>query len=287
MTAQKIDWNIFLAQLKELAQKGAVVENRGFFFLPGSAEATERRIGRILWENEKMKIAQRAAKILSLVPFIKLIAVCNTLSFGVSQKESDIDFFIVARAGRLWLVRALSGMLLFVFRLYRRGRIVQNQVCLSFFIADTNLNLRKLALAENSDGPDIYLIYWITQLIPLINREQTLEKFWFTNEWISVYLANWDHKNQENDYRCVAENKFFSWIRSAGKYVWGGFWGDRLEYICKRLQLFKMRGNITSRRFANGTDVVVSDEVLKFHEQDRRELFRKMWKENLESCQNL
>ena len=265
-----------------LLQKGAVIEDRGFFFLSGSAEAVEQRTARILWENNKMSIARRAARILRLVPFVRLVAVCNTLSFGVTKQESDIDFFIVAQARRLWLVRALSVLLLFLCGLYRRGNNIQNQICLSFFIDEKNLDLQKLSLPENDNGPDIYLIYWITQLVPLINRGQTLEKFWRDNLWINKYLANWDWSGREEDYRSVEENKFFSWKRKSWEFILRFKLGDIVERLCKYLQLLKMKRNVYSRRWQEGTEVVVNDEILKFHEADRRELYRKMWKKNLE-----
>ncbi|MCX6779310.1 MAG: hypothetical protein NTU97_03710 [Candidatus Magasanikbacteria bacterium] len=274
-------WEEFKTNLDLLIIKGAVIEDRGFFFLAGGDAPVAKRVGRILWENTKMQIGARAAKILRLVPFIKLVAVCNTLSFGVSKPESDIDFFIVAKAGRLWLVRALAVFSLFIFGLYRRGTKTENKVCLSFFIDEKNLDLQKLALKDDEISPDIYLIYWITQIIPLINRERTMEKFWVANLWIKRYLANWDFVGQAEDYRRIKENWVFSLKRKVWEFLLGGVVGNFWEKFFKKIQLIKMQGHKKTRRFDGSSAVVVNDEILKFHEEDRRELFRKMWKENL------
>jgi len=277
-----VSWEEFKTSLDLLVSQGAVIEDRGFFFLAENDNLVAKRIERILWENTKMQIGTRAAKILRLVPFIKLVAVCNTLSFGVSKPESDIDFFIVAKAGRLWLVRAAAVFLLFIFGLYRRGLKTENKVCLSFFIDEKNLDLQKLSLKEVEGVPDIYLIYWITQVIPLINRERTLEKFWVANLWIKHYLANWDFVGQAEDYRRIKENWFCNWKRKWAEFFWGGVAGVFLEKFAKKIQLIKMRGHKNTRRFDGSSAVVVNDEILKFHEEDRRELFRKMWQENME-----
>ena len=39
------------------------------------------------------------------VPFIKMVAVCNTLGYDNAAKDSDIDLFIIAKRGRLFIVR--------------------------------------------------------------------------------------------------------------------------------------------------------------------------------------
>lgn len=282
---EKIDWNILEKNLQELLDKGVVVEDRGFFFLSGSERAVDQRIERIFWENSKMVIAQRAAKVLSGIPFIKLVAVCNTLSFGVSKRESDIDFFIVAQAGRLWLVRALAATSLFLAGFYRRGSQVADKICLSFFVDDTKENLQELLLAP-TEQPDIYFIYWLTQLIPLIDREQELNKVWQANSWLAKYLANWNFTNKAQDYRLIKFSRFKEGWRKVGEYLGGGSVGDFVEKFCKKIQLLKMRKTSQIRNSKSNSGVVISDHVLKFHEDDRRELFREKWQDNIVQLTN-
>ena len=43
------------------------------------------------------------------VPFIKMVAVCNTLGYDNAAKDSDIDLFIIAKRGRLFIVRFYSS----------------------------------------------------------------------------------------------------------------------------------------------------------------------------------
>lgn len=282
---QKTDWEDLEKSLQEFLDKGVVVEDRGFFFLTGSEQAVDQRIERIFWENSKMVIAQHAAKVLAGIPFIKLVAVCNTLSFGVSKPESDIDFFVVAKSGRLWLVRALAVFRLFMAGFYRRGSRVADKICLSFFIDDTKENLQELLL-PSANQPDIYFIYWLTQLVPLINREQELDKVWQANSWLTSYLANWDFAHKAQDYRLLAPNRFKEGWRQAGEYLWGGWGGDWVERFCKKIQLLKMRSSKHSHGPKSNSSVVISDHILKFHEDDRRELFRKKWHDNFSQLTN-
>src|SRR3989338_8633583 len=127
---------------------------------------------------------------LRFVPFLRMVAVCNNLSFskGTSEKlpsaastaslpcrrigntavastpcflaygsfsgvpkvddDSDIDLFIVARAGRLFIVRSFSILILHVLGVRLHGKKIKGRFCLSFFIDDTALDLSKIAISR-------------------------------------------------------------------------------------------------------------------------------------------
>lgn len=249
--------------------KPGIQEIDGLFFL----SFRDLPIQRALANDRKFQIAQKAARLICLAPFVRLAAVCNTLSFNAAEEESDIDFFIVAKSGRLWTARFFIILILSLFCLRRHGKKIKNRICLSFFVTDDNLNLQSIALPP----PDIYLIYWISQLIPLINRDQTLEKFWQANRWIKNYLANFSFETQLPDYRQIKISFWAEKLRRFLEIIMSGCLGDWRERIFRRLQLRKMKGNLLSRRWEGGTAVIVSDKMLKFHEEDRREEYRQKW----------
>ena len=62
--------------------------------------------------------------------------------------------------------------------------------------------------------------------------------------------------------------------------------GDFIEKIFKRIQEGKMKENSDSWK-RNDTDVVIIDQMLKFHEKDRRDYFREVYEENLESIEKM
>ena len=248
----------------------------GFFFLSGKKKIVEDGSRRQIWNDKKIARARWAAKTLSAVPFIRLIAVCNTLSFGVASQESDVDFFIVARAGRLWTARFFSVLILSLFGLRRHGKKIANRVCLSFFLADDSLNLESVAIKS---PPDIYLVYWIAQLVPLVNRNQTLEKFWQANSWVKQYLPNFHFENQLPDYHQIKTCPVLEACRKFCEYLRGGYLGDVKETFLRFVQLRKMSKNLKSRQSEGGTAVVINDKMLKFHEEDRREYYKNKWLE--------
>ncbi|MCX6743503.1 MAG: hypothetical protein NT116_04670, partial [Candidatus Parcubacteria bacterium] len=88
----------------EMMQK-LVTAERGFYFLKGREEIINIRLQRYNIAAKKYKLALRVIRLFKLLPFIKLVAVCNSLAFSNAKEESDIDFFIIVTKGRLWSVR--------------------------------------------------------------------------------------------------------------------------------------------------------------------------------------
>lgn len=278
---EKIDLFDIIAAVK----RAGIQEANGFFFLsPAARDLYWKRQTRAISNDRKFVLALRSARLISWVPFIRLVAVCNTLSFNAAEPESDIDFFIITRRGRIWFVRFLVSMILSAFNLRRHGFKVTDKICLSFFVSDDNLDFKKIVLASDEQGhADIYLIYWIANLIPLINREKILEKFRQVNNWAFEHLANFDFNGKTKNFHEVDTSRSFDYMRRFLERCFGGRLGDNFEEFFKKIQLFKILRNKQSRYFANGTAVVVNDQMLKFHEEDRREFFRNKWIERCHS----
>ncbi|MDZ7587103.1 MAG: adenylyltransferase/cytidyltransferase family protein [Patescibacteria group bacterium] len=130
----------------------------------------------------KWPIARRAAKILSFLPTVKLVAVTGALAMNNAGKNDDIDLMIITASNRLWLTRLLSAVLLFPH--LRKGPTlkVANKLCL-------NLWLDESALALNQRN--LFVAHEICQLKPLFNRHHTYQKFLTANLWYKQFLPNW------------------------------------------------------------------------------------------------
>jgi hypothetical protein len=151
---------------------------------------------------------------------------------------------------------------------------VANKICLSFYVTDRHLNLEDIAI----DGEDIYLMYWIDQLIPIYDPEDIRAHILRENRWVKPYLPHaFQSYRMLPDYR-VDRGKGQSAFRRAFEKMWGGAYGDMLEHRAKRIQEKKMSRNYESIKNEPDTRVVIDDTMLKFHENDRRALFREEWK---------
>jgi len=82
--------------LDEMIKHGQIEMRNGFYFLPERSNLVEKRqkkheISEKFWDR-----AVLAAKLLSYLPYIKMVSVVNSLTYFNCDKDSDIDLFIVA-----------------------------------------------------------------------------------------------------------------------------------------------------------------------------------------------
>jgi len=263
-----IDKKISYFQVREtLAHLPAVEFKDGFYFLAGQSELAVLRKSRQLIAREKYQRARRVAKLFSVLPFIKMVAVCNSLAYDNTRLESDIDFFIITRANKVWTTRFYSTLLLKIFHLRPKVTNKRDKVCVNFIIGENALNLQPLMIAD-----DIYFKYWIKQLVPLYNQGGIFRKFVKINDYLSQSINSaappfFYNKRKINEGTMSKFVKFILEIINSGKWV---------ENFCRRIQL-KIMPLTLKTQAGKGTAVVINNSVLKFHEQDRRREYRDLW----------
>lgn len=256
--------------LQELVQEEKIILERGYFAL--TKGLTSKRIERIALIEHKMKIAHTAAKWLRYVPFIQAVFVCNNLALEAVSKGSDVDVCIVVTSGRIWTARFLATMLLRLRGIARTKRKSIDKVCLSFYVTDSALNFSHITITN----PDIYLMYWIRSLIPLYDRVGVYETLQRKNSWVDTYIKPQYTFRPSTTWR-VEPTKLSRTILRLFETMWKEKYGERIESEAKKIQEIKMKFR-ESVREADDTRVIVSDEMLKFHENDRRVQYAKEWK---------
>lgn len=221
-----------------------VVVRNGYCFLGGREGLIYKKSLRQRISAKKTEIAKRAAKILSLVPGIKMVAVTGSLAMENSDDESDIDLMIVTKTGRLWTTRLLSYLSLYAFRFSLRSPNDKNQkdkLCLNMWLDEHDLVWRER---------NIYTSHEIAQILPLVNKDKTYEKFLYKNKWILEYWPNAVRINEEGRVKSekVFSSSFFAFtLRLVEKIA---FW----------LQYRHMRSKISRE--------VISPTRALFHPQD-------------------
>lgn len=212
----------------------------------------------------KWEIAQRGARILRFVPYIKMVAVVNSLADKTAHSNSDIDFFIVTSSNRLFTCRLLTTIALNLFRLRRSDKMVSDHICLSFFITTKALDLSQIAI----DSEDVYLAYWITQLQPLINYDNTYNQFMSQNKWVESIVPG--YANQR--FPKSSKNEFVKFKEFMGT----NFIGNYIESRLRNWQLKRINNH--PRSASPDVEVVANRDMLKFHMIDRRRQYRDKWR---------
>ncbi len=247
--------------------KRLVATKGGFYFLKGREEIIKIRLERYLIADRKFKKALKYIKnYFRYLPNIKFIGICNTLAFSHSRDSADIDFFIITKRGKIWSVREQVVLLAEFHNLRPKKGVTKDKFCFSFFIDEDYLNLENLALKPQ----DHYLIYWINQIIPVLDEDNLYEKFLEANIWTKRYLPN-AFSYQVSDVRKVAA------IPPGFKYTFltsekfSKFWQKKI--MAPRLKSLANKD----------TKVIVSDTMLKFHDNDRRSEIREKFEERIKA----
>ena len=214
--------------------------------------------------DEYLAEIQRLESTFQSIPFIEQIFLCNSISFNALDKNSDIDLFIIAEPWRIRTVKFRS-MILFTLKWAKRfWKKIRKKICLSFFITPEQQNLYSISLPSL----DIYLAYRIAHLVLIYQpNEEINNSFFESNKWVKWILPNYQEKQTISLWIDP-----FTWntkFKDIIETLWNWFLWNIFEWIVRHLQ----KAIIRLKRIRNpiwNKDVIVSDTMLKFH-QDIRE----------------
>ncbi len=269
---------VSLSELKEILAtsqwlKEKVVQVEGFYALVGREASYLIRKRHNNLAEHKFDLAVRLIKIYRYLPFIKMIAVCNSLAYSNTREESDIDLFIITARGKLWLVRLLTIAVVKILHLRPQPDHSRDTFCLSFFIDEDYLNIKDVMITSQTD---VYYPYWLEQVLPIYDQDNTYAKFLAANDWCQDYLPNGLPNQFVHE---VKDNIFSRLIKSILGFIFSppllNHW---LDNVYRRLQTRIIDRNL--HELVNlDTRVVINERMLKFHQNDRREVFSKKWRE--------
>ena len=214
--------------------------------------------------EEYLKEIKRLKSTFQSIPFVEQIFLCNSISFNALDENSDIDLFIIAEPGRIRTVKFWS-MLLFTLKWAKRfWKKTRKKICLSFFITSDSQNLYPISLPSL----DIYLAYWIAHLVLIYQPNKEINNSFFeNNKWVKWILPNYQEKQTISLWI-----DYFSWntkFKKVMETLWNWFLWNIFEWTIKHIQ----KSIIRIKRIRNpicNKDVIVTDSMLKFH-QDIRE----------------
>lgn len=228
------DFKAFLAHSPPYVRK-----KDGYFYLAGREEVVRKRKERYSYSLKKMRYAKKIAAYLAFIPTIRFIGVSGALSLSNAKEDDDIDFFIIAASGTVWLTRLLTTIALDGkgIRRKRVGKPRNNSICVNMFLDERSLAFTKAR-------HDLYTAHEIVQVISLLNKNMAYERFLSANFWIQTLLPNIPMQK-------VAEKRHRSIV------------GIRLlEQLAGYLQRWYMKRHMTREE--------VSDTILAFHPIDYR-----------------
>ena len=187
-----------------------VNNQNGLHFLKGRSGLLLKKSVRERASIKKMKIAKKAAGLLSRIPTVKMVGVSGALAMRNAADESDIDLLIICAKGSLWTTRAISWLVLKLFgQKIRKPKESdeKDKLCLNMWLDESDLVWRKR---------NIFTAHEIAQVIPIIDKGGYYQAFISKNKWAKDYWPNaakYSNKTVYTDYYGVTAQLIYSFIK--------------------------------------------------------------------------
>ncbi len=150
------------------------------------------------YNTNQIELTKKWAKIdrwfnwLSLLPFVRGIAVINSLALGTADSDSDIDFFVVTKKNRLYFVRSVIIVLFRILGVYKTRTHIKDRFCFGFFVDEQSLEFEKLMLKPR----DPYFVYWLASLRPIAGG-RAYHRLMQNNLWLKHHFPNFEPKQRD------------------------------------------------------------------------------------------
>ncbi len=265
--SRAVSLGTIVSELETLQREQRIDAHHGYYFLPQREDIVVTRMDRYRQAEYKYHRALKFIRWFRFVPFVRMIAVCNTLAYSNSRPESDIDLFIVTRPGRVWQVRFWIAGILKLLHLRPTAEHTRDTLCASFFTDTHHLRLETLSLPE-----DIYLPYWVVQVMPILD-EGVYHRFLEANRWTRQYVPFAIPVQPPRRRRVPPPRLAQRLIEVIAFFI--------PERVFRSYQQRVMPERL--RHLANqDTRVVVNDSMLKFHDTDRRQQYLDAWRRRVQ-----
>lgn len=268
--------------LDGLIEEKMIELHSGMYCLAGRSACISLRLERYAIAESKYAKNRQALWLIARIPFVRMVAICNTLGMQSAGEESDVDIVIVAKAGHLWLVRALSLAVAQVLgvRPLQKGSH-KDTLCLSFFLSDSALDVSRFALPEKESLSDPYLSWWTLHFIPIYEERECARHFFEANAWAGFFHPN--RIRIETSTRRKVDVSHHAGLIKRLCEIGLLIFRPLPEMVARNMQMRILPKQLSSQ--ANqGTHVVLTDDVIKCHPlpNDRREEFRERMRQGVD-----
>jgi len=203
------------------------------------------------YQKKYFRRAQIIGSLLRLAPFVRMVGLNGSLPMGKATKESDIDFFIVTKQGRIWSGRIFTTLFVQLTGLRRYGKKIAGRICLNRYQAEDYLIIHP---------QDKKNAYHHSFMMPLWQTDNLFEKLIKENKWLSRYGFRFRGKAPKNDLIWNFVDRIFQFL---GELLYDFFLGDWGEKILGNSQKRRIKKDPRTKNSPPGS-IFVSDKELRF-----------------------
>jgi predicted nucleotidyltransferase len=257
----------FQEALAFLAENGIVYRKDEFYSLSNNPFWVHRRRLGNARAKEQIRIARKAAAWLSAFPFVRAVAVSGSLSKNYAEENSDIDFFIITAANRLWIARTVMHLFKKITFLFGR----QHWFCMNYYVDEAALEIKE---------KNLFTAIEVVTALPL-RGPAAFQQFLNANNWVKDFFprykaANTDcRKNKTVLLKPVIEfllNKLIgNWLDKALMNITIRRW-DRKIRLNKRYKNGQIMGIDAGQHYCKPLPQCMQDKVLVRHQLKMEQL---------------
>jgi predicted nucleotidyltransferase len=198
-------------------------------------------------QQKYLRRAHLAAKILQISPFVRMVGLNGSVARGEATAESDIDFLIITKTGRLFSARFFSIGFLKILGLKVNGKKNAGKICLNLYQTEDHLELscKTKKVAESN-----------ANLIVLWQEGDIYKKFLEKNQWIGKKFHLKFKKSSMGK-----PSKFLFIIQKIIERIVDSDW---LEENSKSYQSRRILKDLRTQNSPKGS-IFLSDSELRFH----------------------
>ncbi|WP_372089118.1 radical SAM protein [Tistrella mobilis] len=242
-----ISFEATVATLTALVGRGIVETRPGLdrYWIAGLNAGTDlpaRRLAANSRAADHLPRAQGIGRRLMRFPFIDAVAISGSLSKGVLAEDGDYDFFVVTRAGRLWIARSLMMV-------YARCLPSREWLCTNYVVDRSALVFAR---------QDLFTATELATLVP-VGGHHILAEMQQANGWAADHRPNMTLLPAVDDPQRPP-------LRRLGEALFAGPAGNLADRALLALTRWHLRRRIPDARAieANGS-LVLDRHVFKGH----------------------
>jgi hypothetical protein len=226
-----------------------------------------------LLHQEKITIAKSVAGQISKIPFVRMVAIINSIPLSTATQKSDIDLFILTEKKRLWIVRSLVPTWLRLKKMLKTKDCRADKACLGMYASTELTSFEHLQLAPEND---IYFTYWTALVMPILDNGSYYRKWLLQQKWLFEVLPNIKSNNTYNNSPRILTRI----VRGFLEFIINPF-GNIFEKFCFRINLRKIYKYPENYQNEDSTSVIITGSMLKLHPYDKRPEIQKKFEKTL------
>jgi hypothetical protein len=165
----------FEVEFEALLKQQLIGMKSGYVYLVNGTSSIDERIKKLKRSIKYRRIARFMASLIYWHPFVRGVLISGSLSKNAPSKKDDIDFFVIAQPGRIWICKTFLMLFKKLFLLNSK-----KYFCINYVIDTETLEIPE---------KNIFTATELAFLIPLKNPP-LCEKFLNSNTWVQSFFPN-------------------------------------------------------------------------------------------------